>query len=130
MALVKGKGNKSTELKFRSLLRLAGITGWRRHYPILGKPDFAFPKHKVAVFLDGDFWHGRRIERLPKSNVEFWKKKIEVNKKRDRRVTRRLTKEGWRVVRIWESDLNKKTIPGLRRLEKLLAAALPLSVNL
>jgi DNA mismatch endonuclease (patch repair protein) len=60
MSRIRGKGNKQTEQVLRRLMRQAGITGWRRHMPLLGKPDFAFPKQKVAVFVDGCFWHGCR----------------------------------------------------------------------
>jgi DNA mismatch endonuclease, patch repair protein len=85
------------------------LTGWRRHYAILGTPDFCWPQKKIAIFVDGCFWHGcPRCYNSPKSNIEFWKAKIEVNRKRDRKVNRELRIKGWRVIRIWECRLNEK----------------------
>jgi DNA mismatch endonuclease Vsr len=73
---------------------------------MFGKPDFVFAQRKLAVFLDGDFWHGNpKTHRIPKSNVEYWTKKIRANKRRDRLVNRTLKLQGWRVFRAWESDL-------------------------
>jgi DNA mismatch endonuclease (patch repair protein) len=108
MAAIRGRGNKSTELRLVSLFKENKITGWRRHpADIAGRPDFIFRKPKVAVFIDGCFWHGCRCSVSPKSNAEFWNNKISANKKRDRLVTKALKEEGWRVVRIWEHDLKK-----------------------
>jgi DNA mismatch endonuclease (patch repair protein) len=89
-------------------MRAGGIRGWRRHLPILGKPDFAFRKQKLAIFVDGCFWHGcPRCFRLPKQNRAFWKVKIEGNRKRDRLVNGRLRRLGWKVIRIRECQLGK-----------------------
>lgn len=72
MALIRGKGNKGTELAMVKLFRANGIIGWRRHCPITGKPHFAFPKHKLAVFVDGCFWHGcPKHASEPKGNRRF-----------------------------------------------------------
>jgi len=69
MAQVKSVGNKSTEKMLVTVLRNSKIVGWRRHYPIIGKPDFAFPRKKVAVFVDGCFWHGHPFKcRVPRAN--------------------------------------------------------------
>jgi DNA mismatch endonuclease (patch repair protein) len=106
MASIRSKGNRTTELRFVRLLRRHKIRGWRRGSKLLGKPDFVFSKEKIVVFVDGDFWHGNpRKYRIPKSNCTYWQKKIAGNKERDRRVSRALRKEGWAVIRIWESDL-------------------------
>jgi len=103
MAQVKSAGNKSTETRMVAVLRKNGITGWRRSYPLPGKPDFTFPGLKVVVFVDGCFWHGHPTKcRLPKTNRAYWKKKIERNVARDRLVTRILKQRGWRVIRVWE----------------------------
>lgn len=108
MAAVKSRGNKSTELKLVALFRKNKITGWRRHYKRLkGTPDFAFPKHKLAVFIDGCFWHGCKQSKLPTSNRSFWKKKITSNKERDRRVNKNIRAKGWKVVRIWEHEIKE-----------------------
>ncbi len=106
MSLIRGRGNKKTELALMRLLRLHGITGWRRHQIIFGRPDFVFQKAKVAVFVDGCFWHCcPRHFRMPVGNRAFWEKKLTANKIRDRRVNRELRKLGWHVVRIWEHEL-------------------------
>lgn len=103
MSLVKAKGNKSTELRLAKLLRKKKIWGWRRHPPLPGHPDFAFGKEKVALFVDGCFWHGcERCYRRPKSNVAFWARKVRENIDRDHRVNRELRGRGWNVLRIWE----------------------------
>jgi len=106
MSRIRGKGNEKTELRMARLMRVAGIGGWRRHLPVPGRPDFSFRKQKVAVFVDGCFWHGcPRCFRLPKQNRAFWKAKIEGNRKRDRSVNGRLRRLGWKVVRIKECQL-------------------------
>lgn len=106
MSLVRGKGNKATELVLAKHFRAHGIKGWRRHYAVVGKPDFAFPRQRIAVFVDGCFWHRcPKHGRLPRSNRSFWIPKLEQNKARDRRTTRALRAQQWRVVRIWEHEL-------------------------
>lgn len=116
MSRVRGKGNQSTEIRIIALFRLWRIVGWRRNQDVFGKPDFVFKREKVALFVDGDFWHGHpRRCRMPKSNVEFWSAKIAANRRRDRKVTAVLSKEGWRVVRVWESTLKEKPTTVARR---------------
>ena len=106
MSRIRGKGNERTEQRLAKTIRKAGIRGWRRHLPIPGRPDFAFRKHKVALFVDGCFWHGcPRCFRLPKQNRAFWKAKIEGNRRRDRTVNGRLRRLGWKVIRIRECRL-------------------------
>jgi DNA mismatch endonuclease (patch repair protein) len=106
MASVKSRNAKSTELKFISLLKENGITGWRRNYPLTGKPDFVFSRCKMAVFIDGCFWHGcARHCRMPSSNVNYWNTKIEKNKIRDKKITKALKMKGWQVIRIWEHEI-------------------------
>jgi len=106
MSRIQGKGNEGTEGRLARLMRAEGIRGWRRHLPIPGRPDFSFRRQKVAVFVDGCFWHGcPRCFRLPKQNRAFWKAKIEGNRKRDRSVNGRLRRLGWKVLRIWECQL-------------------------
>lgn len=116
MAAIRSKGNRSTELRLISVFRRNKIVGWRRGYPIFGRPDFVFPKAKVAIFVDGCFWHGcKRCFRMPTSNIEFWTSKIERNRKRDRRVLLQLKKDGWKVMRISEC-LFKNEVLVLRKL--------------
>jgi len=108
MGKVRSKGNKSTELKIIALFRANGITGWRRNYPVTGKPDFVFMKQRVAIFADGCFWHGHDCRNTrPSDNAEYWQKKRERNMKRDAEVTELFEKRGWRVLRIWECELKK-----------------------
>jgi len=120
MRKVKSKRNKSTELKLFQYFRKNGITGWRRNYKLFGKPDFVFPKERVAIFTDGCFWHGHNCRNLkPQDNRDYWTKKIEKNKKRDKEVTKRLTEKNWTVIRLWECELkdgkniNRKVSPKL-----------------
>jgi|SRR5450432_1962911 len=106
MSKIRGRGNKDTEVVLAKLLRLRGITGWRRHQLLFGKPDFSFREHKLAVFVDGCFWHlCPKHSNLPVNNRTFWNGKLTANKLRDRLVTLTLRKKGWRVIRIWEHDL-------------------------
>lgn len=119
MAQVKSGGNRSTEALLITVLRENGITGWRRRYPLYGKPDFVFPRARVAVFVDGCFWHGHHRKcRMPKTNRAYWEQKIARNMARDRLVTRTLREKGWKVVRIWEDCVQEKIT--LRRLRKAL----------
>jgi DNA mismatch endonuclease (patch repair protein) len=112
MRAVKSSGNKSTELRVIELFKRHGLKGWRRNYPIFGKPDFVFPKTRVALFCDGCFWHGHDCRNTkPKQNAEFWGKKIARNKRRDRETTRELTERGWTVVRLWECELKRDFLP-------------------
>ena len=121
MSRIRSRGNKDTELALADLFRRHRITGWRRHQSIFGKPDFAFPKVKVAVFVDGCFWHGCPIHGTqPRSNCSFWKKKFARNQARARHVNRTLRIAGWRVLRIWEHELARKN--EVRLLRRILLA--------
>lgn len=127
MSKIKGRGNRGTELKFVSLLKAHRITGWRRHLaiPIVEptrvdgahnvaskrrkstvRPDFVFRAERVVVFIDGCFWHGCPKHAVwPKSNASFWAEKLSANRQRDQLVTRCLRRLRWKVLRIWEHDL-------------------------
>ncbi len=119
MAAVKARGNASTELRLIKLLRAGKISGWRRDVKVLGRPDIAFPKQRIAIFVDGCFWHGCKKHRgIPVQNREFWTSKIERNTSRDKQVGRGLKKLNWQIIRIWEHDLNgKKDTHILKRLK-------------
>lgn len=109
MASIRSFGNASTELAMASLLRKNRLSGWRRHAPLPGRPDFYFPKQRVAIFVDGCFWHACRHHfRMPVSNAAWWQAKLTSNKRRDNRAARALRAKGVRVVRIWEHDLTKR----------------------
>ena len=123
MAAVRSRGNKQTEVVLAKLLRASGITGWRRHPSLPGKPDFVFREHRLAVFVDGCFWHGCPSHcRMPSSNQAYWRPKIAGNQARDATVTAALRKRGWRVIRIWEHEL-KKPNRCLARLVRPLSSA-------
>ena len=118
MSRIRGRGNKATELALAKLFRRHKITGWRRNQKIFGKPDFVFPKLKLAIFVDGCFWHGcPKHGTQPKGNRTFWKKKFAANKARDRRVNRELRRLGWQVLRIWEHDLAKRGGACVRKIQ-------------
>jgi DNA mismatch endonuclease (patch repair protein) len=103
LGAVKSRGNRSTELRLAKLLRRNGLSGWRRHLPLPGHPDFAWPRKRVAVFVDGCFWHGcPRCYVAPRHNAAFWREKVQSNSRRDLRVARQLRAMGWSVQRIWE----------------------------
>ena len=109
MSRVRGRGNKTTELALLSIFRRHGITGWRRHLPLFGNPDFVFRKCKLAVFVDGCFWHGcPKHGTKPMSNKAFWAAKLARNKSRDLLVIRTLRRQGWRVMRVWQHELLRK----------------------
>jgi DNA mismatch endonuclease (patch repair protein) len=121
MSRIRGRGNKDTELALAKLLRAAGISGWRRHHPIFGKPDFVFPKLRIAVFVDGCFWHGcPKHSNMPANNRLFWEKKLAANKARDRLVSRTLKRQGWMVIRIWEHDLTRRPAYCVTRISRIL----------
>lgn len=106
MKAVRSTGNRTTELRFISILRDNQMKGWRRKSRIYGKPDFVFGKKKIAIFIDGCFWHGHSCRNLtPASNVQFWKSKLERTRNRDKVVNATLKKMGWMVLRIWECQL-------------------------
>jgi DNA mismatch endonuclease (patch repair protein) len=107
MAASKSSGTSSTERRMRARLASAGIVGWRLNpRDIHGNPDLAFDRERVAVFLDGCFWHGcKKCRSIPKTHRGFWSRKILANKSRDRAVNRSLRRQGWTVIRLWEHQL-------------------------
>ena len=123
MRKVKSCGNKSTEIKLISVFRENNISGWRRNYAVKGHPDFVFLKMKIAVFVDGCFWHGHNCRNTtPSDNKDYWDKKRERNIRHDREVTAIFEARGWTVIRIWECELKKKNVTILmKKLEPLLS---------
>ena len=115
------------EIALRQALWRLGLR-FRKNLAVLpGKPDVVFARERVAVFCDGDFWHGRDwAERRRKlaigSNATYWTAKISTNMVRDRRVNRTLRREGWKVVRVWESDIRRdpdKVAASIRKIVRL-----------
>lgn len=117
MSRVRSRGNRSTELRFIELLRGASIHGWRRRYQVAGNPDFVFPAQRIAIFLDGCFWHScpKRCK-PPPANSQFWAEKLASNRRRDRRVKALLRQQGWTVVRFWEHSLRSNPSFVVRKL--------------
>jgi len=115
--------NTKPEVALRKLLRAAKLK-FSTYRKLPGTPDIVFRKKKVAVFVDGEFWHGYNWKRkgiVPKT--AFWKKKILRNMERDKRVNRELRKMGWKVVRIWESQIMKTPEGALRKIRHALGKA-------
>jgi len=110
MSKVRSTGNKSTEGVVETKLSDSGIEGWiKQPKGITGKPDFLFPEQNLVIFVDGCFWHACPTckRRLPTSRAEYWKDKIEGNRKRDNRYRRELRKQGYHVMRVWEHEVKK-----------------------
>jgi DNA mismatch endonuclease, patch repair protein len=108
MSRIRSAGNSSTELRLTAIFRTFSITGWRRKQQLPGRPDFVFRRERVAVFVDGCFWHAcPRHGSLPKSNADFWHKKLAANVARDDAVSRELRQLGWFVIRLWEHEVRE-----------------------
>lgn len=118
MRQIKSKKNKSTEIRLIEIFKKNNVIGWKRNYPVRGHPDFVFLKCRIAVFVDGCFWHGHDCRNTrPKTNKEFWQKKRERNIKHDQEITELFEKRGWTVVRIWECELKRNNYENaLRRI--------------
>ena len=115
MAMVKSKNTKA-ERVLRLALWHRGIRYRKNWRKLPGSPDIVITKYKIAIFVDGDFWHARGHEQAPgeqiATNKDFWKKKLARNVERDKEVNDQLTQAGWLVLRFWESDI-KKDIDGV-----------------
>ena len=121
MSRIRSRGNKNTEMVLVRLLKKNRITGWRRNQKVFGKPDFLFRRNRLALFVDGCFWHGcPRCYRRPKSNRKFWDNKIGRNRKRDLEVSRELRRLGWVVMRVWEHELAKRQEACVKRIQAVL----------
>jgi DNA mismatch endonuclease (patch repair protein) len=121
------------ELALRRALRSLGLCSYRTHVARLaGRPDLVFVAKRVVVFCDGDFWHGRnwrarKAKLSAGSNAEYWVAKIQSNLRRDRRHVKALKRDGWIVLRFWESDVLADPAAVARRIGQVLAAS-PTSV--
>ena len=105
MSRIRSK-NTSIDRMMRDML--SGMNVKFEMYPdLFGSPDFQVGK-RVLVFCDGDFWHGYRYAEKKRPAKKYWREKIEGNMHRDRKVSRRLRRDGWSVLRIWEHDIKKK----------------------
>jgi DNA mismatch endonuclease (patch repair protein) len=127
MSAIRSRGNSSTEQALRFRLVRAGVRGWKLcSSDVVGKPDFVFSVERVAIFVDGCYWHGcPRCYRAPTSNTGYWGEKYSRNKRRDRAVSRFLRREGWRVLRIWEHEVNERPQSVIERVKILLLSQPP-----
>ena len=119
MAAVKGKNTKP-EVAIRKLLHEQGYRFRLHRKDLPGKPDIVLPKYKIAIFINGCFWHqheGCKHAAIPATNREFWETKLQGNKERDQRIHAALESQGWRVLTLWECEikaiLQTGTIPNL-----------------
>lgn len=122
MSRIRGK-NTTPERHLRAELWALGFR-YRLNYPVFGKPDIVLPGRKVAIFVDGCFWHscpehGAR----PKTNAKFWKQKLKRNADRDLKVNKSLTKEGWTVLRFWEHEVHRDVAGVLKKIERTFGRA-------
>jgi DNA mismatch endonuclease, patch repair protein len=107
MRAIQSRGNATTERKLRAMLIRRAISGWKMHIKVLpGIPDFAFQDLRLAVFVDGCFWHGcPKCGHIPKTNSRYWRIKISRNMQRDRETAKRMKRIGYSILRFWECDL-------------------------
>lgn len=106
MSRIKGK-DTGLEKIIRAELRKHGLRFKKYPRDLPGKPDIVFPEQKVAIFVDGDFWHGYRLPQWERKLSSFWRNKIRKNRERDRRNFAKLRRRGWRVIRIWKHTIQR-----------------------
>jgi DNA mismatch endonuclease (patch repair protein) len=117
MSRIRGK-NTGPEREVFRMLRREGVYFARHGQGLPGSPDIVFRRCRLAIFIDGDFWHGRHFSKWSSGLDEFWREKIAGNIVRDRRATRRLRAGGWRVMRIWTKDLHRDPARALAEILK------------
>lgn len=120
MSKIKSEGTSAEITVFR-FLRREGVYFQKHYKKIKGSPDIALPRKKIAVFIDGDFWHGwnfnKSKERLPE---KYWRSKIESNILRNKRQRREMKRKGWKILRVWEHELKKRKNKTLLRIKLFL----------
>jgi DNA mismatch endonuclease (patch repair protein) len=122
MQAIKSKNTKMEVLLAKSLWKL-GYRYRKNNKNVFGKPDITFKKYKIAVFVDGEYFHGKDWENEKfriKTNRDFWWKKIEENIKRDQQVNQQLMLEGWKVIRFWSKEVRKNLELCILRIEEAL----------
>lgn len=127
MAAVRGSNNRSTERRLRSALVSAGVRDWKlRPAQTVGHPDFLFLHARLAVFVDGCFWHGcPRCGHVPRVRRAFWQTKIQTNRARDRRTSAKLRRRGFRVVRLWEHEVQQDATACVEKVVRALKTRSP-----
>lgn len=109
--------NTKIDLKMKEMLQENKIKS--EMYPkMFGNPDFVLKNKKIIIFCDGDFWHGYKYYEKKRPAKKFWRDKIETNMKRDIRITRKLRRDGWSVLRFWEHDIEKNLDKCMRKIER------------
>lgn len=123
MSRIRGKDTKP-EVRLRKALWKAGLRYRKNYRKLPGTPDIALTRHKIAIFVDGDFWHARGHRENPGEQVEthqeYWRTKLARNVERDREVDDALTEEGWLVLRFWESDVKNDLAECIRQIMQYL----------
>lgn len=118
MSRIRSKNTKPETIIF-DLLRLKKVR-FKKHYPIPGKPDIAFPKLKIAVFIDGEFWHGKDFTEWKAIISPFWLEKISKNISRDKKNRKILRSEGWKILRLWGRNIIKNPDNAYHKIARLL----------
>lgn len=120
MSLIRSKGT-GIEETFRRCLDANKLSGYVANPKMLSNPDFIFGKYEIAIFCDGDFWHGKDYIKIKKRlKKKFWRNKIETNIARDFKNTKKLESEGWLVLRFWESEINNNAQECVARVKRAL----------
>jgi len=120
MQAVKSTGSK-IETALAKALFARGYRYRKNDKAVFGKPDIVMKRYKLAIFVDSEFWHGKNWEKRKlehKSNKKFWHQKIERNKERDKEVNKQLNKDGWKVLRFWGKDIEKKLLLCISKIER------------
>lgn len=116
MSKIRSKNTKAELIVFRGL-RKRKIYFQKHCKRVIGFPDIALPRKKIAIFIDGDFWHGRNFakdrNRLPR---KYWREKIETNIIRDKKNREKLRKQGWKVLRVWEREVSKRPTEAIEKI--------------
>lgn len=123
MSRIRGRDTKP-EIALRSALHAKGLRFRLHRKDLPGAPDIVFPGARLAVFVDGCFWHGCPIHNVtPKTNADFWSKKLKGNRARDAQVNATLETSGWRVTRIWEHEVRNELEEVVRRVNAFVRSA-------
>lgn len=120
MSRIRSKNTKPELFIFTELEKL-GVT-FEKHYCLPGKPDVVLVKEKIAVFIDGEFWHGKYLTKIKQRLTDYWIHKLTFNRKRDRKNRKLLKAGGWTVLRLWDDDIKKNSKRELNKILKLLSA--------
>lgn len=118
MSRVKSKNTRPEIILFSKLIK-AGLKFYK-HHNLPGKPDIAFPKYKVVVFIDGEFWHGKDFNEWKDKLTAFWYKKILWNIRRDRKNSRLLRKRGWHVRHLWGREIVKNPNKSVEKIKRFI----------